>query len=297
MEKDRIKVTLDHESGKSLEPVCMEGVEPLCVGLHECSLNHIRTAEVKIDSNIVVLATNYEGALLARDAVHARWSAITPNSLAATVGPRDLILRIARGNHRLRLICWDLTHTPLLANWLRATRFNPDQPSSDPIAIQLAVPNFVAALERVETALIGPKQRLPLLIMSGIVEILSHLFTMESSPGLTPIPGAVAEPIARLIEAVKQERAASWPLKDAAEIAGYSPFHFSRVFKATVGFGFHEFVDRCRTELAVEKLLTTDAPIDYIATACGFGTTQGLRESTKEYLGLVPSELRAETEC
>ena len=76
-------------------------------------------------------------------------------------------------------------------------------------------------------------------------------------------------------------------------MAGYSPFHFSRVFKNLVGYGFHEYVDRSRTECAVEMLCTTDSAVDVVASSCGFGTTQGLRESVKEYLGLVPSELRA----
>jgi AraC-like DNA-binding protein len=59
------------------------------------------------------------------------------------------------------------------------------------------------------------------------------------------------------------------------------------------GFGFHEYVDRCRTETAIEMLCNTDEPIDTVAAMTGFGTTQGLRESVKEYLGLVPSEIRA----
>jgi AraC-like DNA-binding protein len=92
---------------------------------------------------------------------------------------------------------------------------------------------------------------------------------------------------------VRENPALPWPLKDAADMAGYSPFHFSRVFKGLVGYGFHEYVDRCRTECAVELLVTTDMPVDLVASTCGFGTTQGLRESVKEYLGLVPSELRA----
>ena len=79
-------------------------------------------------------------------------------------------------------------------------------------------------------------------------------------------------------------------------MAGYSPFHFSRVFKQIVGYGFHEYVDRCRTAMAVDQLCSTDSPADLIAASCGFGTSHGLRESMKEYLGLVPSELRAMTE-
>ena len=39
-------------------------------------------------------------------------------------------------------------------------------------------------------------------------------------------------------------------------------------------------------------LVSSDSPVDGVASACGFGTTQGFRESIKEYLGLVPSELR-----
>jgi len=89
---------------------------------------------------------------------------------------------------------------------------------------------------------------------------------------------------------------APWPLKDAAAMAGYSPFHFSRVFKSLAGYGFHEFVDRCRTEFAVGKLCQGELAVDVVASASGFGTTQGLRESIKEYLGLVPSELRVASE-
>ena len=65
------------------------------------------------------------------------------------------------------------------------------------------------------------------------------------------------------------------------------------MFKAIVGYGFHEYVDRCRTELAVRMLSTTDEPVDIISAEAGFGTAQSLRESVKYHLGLLPSELRA----
>jgi transcriptional regulator GlxA family with amidase domain len=43
----------------------------------------------------------------------------------------------------------------------------------------------------------------------------------------------------------------------------------------------------------VKLLATSERPVESVAQAAGFGTTQGLRESIKEYLGLVPSELRS----
>ena len=70
-------------------------------------------------------------------------------------------------------------------------------------------------------------------------------------------------------------------------------FQDVRVFKQMVGYGFHEYVDRCRTELAVNLLVSSNIAVDNVATNAGFGTTQGLRESVRDYLGLVPSEFRS----
>ena len=116
--------------------------------------------------------------------------------------------------------------------------------------------------------------------------------TSSDQVQLAAIPSDLPDTIKDLVSRVRQSPSHGWPLRDAADAAGYSPFHFSRVFKNLVGYGFHEYVDRCRTESAVELLCTTDQPVDLVASTCGFGTTQGLRESVKEYLGLVPSELR-----
>jgi AraC-like DNA-binding protein len=108
---------------------------------------------------------------------------------------------------------------------------------------------------------------------------------------------AVASPggskIAEFLGGVRLDPAQSWPLRDAARMVGASdPFQFSKDCKSVIGIGFHEYVDRCRTELAVTMLAETDHAIDFIASTCGFGTTQGLREALKEYVGVTPQTLR-----
>jgi len=132
-----------------------------------------------------------------------------------------------------------------------------------------------------------------LLMLSAIYEAVAKLMVSADEVQLATVPEDLPETLRILTQKVRSSPALAWPLKEAADMAGYSPFHFSRVFKQLVGYGFHEYVDRCRTESAIDMLISTESAVDLVASSCGFGTTQGLRESVKEYLGLVPSELRS----
>jgi transcriptional regulator GlxA family with amidase domain len=154
-------------------------------------------------------------------------------------------------------------------------------------------PYYKEAIDRFNKALAGPPDSVEPLVVSFLYEVCTKIMSSVDQVQLAATPLDLPETIKELITKVRQNPALAWPLKDAADMAGYSPFHFSRVFKNLVGYGFHEYVDRCRTECAVELLVTTEMAVDLVAGTCGFGTTQGLRESVKEYLGLVPSELRA----
>jgi AraC-like DNA-binding protein len=95
-----------------------------------------------------------------------------------------------------------------------------------------------------------------------------------------------------LLKRVKYEAAYGWSLKKAAEFVGYSPFHLSRTFKAFMGYGFPEFVDRARVELAIKYLSESVHSVDQVATLCGYCSTHGLREAMKQYVGFLPSEIR-----
>lgn len=106
------------------------------------------------------------------------------------------------------------------------------------------------------------------------------------------IPEGATKPIAELLHAIKSDAKKNWSLTEAAKLAGYSPFHLSRVFRATTDIGFPEFVDRCRTESAIRQLLDTKLTINEIAEQCGFGSSQAMRTACREYTGFLPSELR-----
>ncbi len=114
-----------------------------------------------------------------------------------------------------------------------------------------------------------------------------------ASYSLTPIFRDGADPISDLIESIKADPQDQWNLTQAAKLAGYSPFHLSRVFRSIANMGFPEFVDRCRTEVAVTKLLRNQETMGVISSQSGFGTPQAMRNAFREYTGFLPSEMRS----
>jgi AraC-like DNA-binding protein len=99
-------------------------------------------------------------------------------------------------------------------------------------------------------------------------------------------------PFEELLEEVRKSPNESWSLKRAADMVGYSTFHFSRTFRAVTKLGVPDYVDRARTDFAVDRILNSEDSYDAVAQQSGFGTTSSLRSALKEHLGLLPSELR-----
>ncbi len=235
---------------------------------------------------------NRRGTLLLRTSTRNRLILVPPQSITYLRSCR-LIAQAARGDHSCQVISWPTAALPFLEHWLisrNATRTEKGAPR--PIATQPIDHVLRNALDWLDAATEPTTEVTEPLIVSFIFKVVPKLITMGDQYKLTGIPQGLPETMRELVAKVSASPQSPWPLKDAADLAGYSPFHFSRVFKNLVSYGFHEYVDRCRTEKAVEMLISSDVPVDVVAAASGFGTTQGLRESVKEYLGLNPSELR-----
>jgi transcriptional regulator GlxA family with amidase domain len=74
--------------------------------------------------------------------------------------------------------------------------------------------------------------------------------------------------------------------------AAMSGRHFSRVFTAEVGETPARYVERVRIEAARGELETTTAPLDVVATNCGFGTAESLRRAFLRRVGVPPDAYR-----
>jgi AraC-like DNA-binding protein len=241
------------------------------------------------------LCLNLRGALIGRvGGPGGRLVLAPPRSVTFIRGSR-LVVQAARGEHETLVITWPSVVAPLLEHWISSRSGNKQMGgfSTRNVACKPIAPHFLDATARLLAAIKDGGDTMEPLIISVVYELVARLMVGMDQVQLATVPLSLPETITELVVKVRENPATPWPLRDAADMAGYSPFHFSRVFKNLVGYGFHEYVDRCRTECAVEMLCTTDHAVDLVASTCGFGTTQGLRESVKEYLGLVPSELRA----
>jgi AraC family transcriptional regulator len=77
-----------------------------------------------------------------------------------------------------------------------------------------------------------------------------------------------------------------------AHEAGFSPFHFARLFRRTTGESPHQFVLRQRIERAQSLLRESDLPVAHVALASGFANQSHLARAFKRHLGLSPAEYR-----
>lgn len=75
--------------------------------------------------------------------------------------------------------------------------------------------------------------------------------------------------------------------------ASVSERHLTRLFLEHLGQTPGRFVRRARTEAAANLLATTALPVASVATRCGFGTAETLRQAFVNRYGIPPSRFRA----
>lgn len=82
-------------------------------------------------------------------------------------------------------------------------------------------------------------------------------------------------------------------LKDLAQVADFSPFHFHRIFKALVGETVNTFIRRIRVEKGAMMLAyNPELSIIKIAMKNGFSSSQSFSRDFKEFFNITPSEFR-----
>ncbi len=112
----------------------------------------------------------------------------------------------------------------------------------------------------------------------------------ERSPGLTrrQVQGVTDFILAHLSQDIS--------LEALAQQIGFSPYHFARLFRQTMGESPHQFVLRQRIEKARHLLKTTVMPLAHIALESGFANQSHFTRHFKRHLGLTPRAYRLNDE-
>ncbi len=81
------------------------------------------------------------------------------------------------------------------------------------------------------------------------------------------------------------------PLEKLAHVAGFSPFHFHRIFKSLTGQTVNQFTTRLRLERAAALLKASPSlSITEAALDCGFGSVSSFSRSFKKQYGIAASQ-------
>lgn len=88
------------------------------------------------------------------------------------------------------------------------------------------------------------------------------------------------------------ERAAELSVADLADHAGYSPFHFSRMFARHVGIGPGQYLTALRIDRAKQLLLTQSESVIDVAATVGFDSLSSFSRRFRSTVGIPPGKLR-----
>ena len=81
-------------------------------------------------------------------------------------------------------------------------------------------------------------------------------------------------------------------LSDLAQLLDMSQFHFSRLFKQSIGITPHQYLSQQRVERAKKLLKKSDRLIIDIALECGFSSHSHLSKQFRQITGMTPKAYR-----
>ena len=217
---------------------------------------------------------------------------VPPRSLLYGRGPRRITSFLGRGDHESLVVTWQADQAQALDRWSRAYSAGRSAQGEGTWAIRAIPPEHRALPERLLGLCLSDGRGREVSLYALLHDVVVEMLTSVPRLRLNGYARQDCRPLEELIAAVEATPHRSWTLEEAGEVAGYSPFHLSRTFKNLYGYGFPEYVDRCRTAVAVRVLVESLDPVDDVAEQCGFGSGQALRAAVKAYLGILPAEIR-----
>lgn len=99
--------------------------------------------------------------------------------------------------------------------------------------------------------------------------------------------------ILRVLVFVQENLDCELGLDELAQLAGFSPFHFHRIFRGMVGESLAAHVRRIRLERAAMRLRGSSDSITRIAFEAGYETHQAFTRAFRGMTGMAPSTFRA----
>lgn len=122
-----------------------------------------------------------------------------------------------------------------------------------------------------------------------------HLLRYYTSGGgaiKEPSQGLTHQQMKHVMDFIQEHLSQDLSLEALAQQAGFSSYHFARLFRQTTGESPHQFVLRQRIRRAQYLLEERDLPLAHVALESGFANQSHLTQAFKRHLGLTPRTYR-----
>lgn len=122
-----------------------------------------------------------------------------------------------------------------------------------------------------------------------------HLLHFYAKIGETigePTQGLTSRQLSRIKDFIQACLDQDLSLDALAQQVGFSPYHFTRLFRKATGESPHQFVLRQRVEHAQRLLVETDMPLADVAHVSGFANQSHLTRIFKQHYGMTPRVYR-----
>jgi len=107
-----------------------------------------------------------------------------------------------------------------------------------------------------------------------------------------PAPAALPRRAMRRVEERMRNLENDLTLEALARESGYSPIHFSRMFRAATGHTPHNYVLHLRVQRARQLLAESSVSLTEIALECGFSSHSHMTRVFHQLVGMTPSTYR-----
>lgn len=134
------------------------------------------------------------------------------------------------------------------------------------------------------------------------IESLTHVlavqviqqFTTTSSHLPLYTGGLPQRQLSKVLDYINTNLGQDIKLADLAGLLGMSPFHFSHLFKQSIGMAPYQYLLQQRIERAKQLLRQTNHSIMDIAFACGFSSHSHLSKQFRQTTGTTPKSYRTQ---
>lgn len=129
-------------------------------------------------------------------------------------------------------------------------------------------------------------------ISRQITDMLDTLLLPDSCSAKEQAPAACADTITQTIAYINDHFGDPVSLGELAKLAGFSPFHFTRIFSRFTGMTPHQYLIRTRISAAKYLLKSSALSIREIAFSTGFSSESSFCTTFKKWEGITPSLYR-----